>query len=165
MKVWAFYESQKQVKGDIENYRCIFQIEGDGGIGGKCTCVLFTAINKEWSNSKTAGLFCLNLGRRKQKILVGPSSELNVFFSSIYLILDRGKALFSCILDPEFREIRLPILARVLQYFVRDGVTWVCWAALMESCDMPSAKSDVNGPKKKIYFGDFELEIDKNTKL
>ena len=42
----------KQVKSDIENFKRFIQIEDDGGIGGKFTCVLLISINKEWSNSK-----------------------------------------------------------------------------------------------------------------
>ena len=49
-KVWAFSEFLKLVKIDTENFKCLFQIEDDGGIGGKCNCVLHTAINKEGSN-------------------------------------------------------------------------------------------------------------------
>ena len=61
------------MKSDIENLKCLFQIEDDGGIGGKCTCVLLIAMNKEWSNSKTGGLFRLALGKRKLDILLFPS--------------------------------------------------------------------------------------------
>ena len=57
------------MKSDIENFKCLFQIE-DGGIGGKCTCVLLIAMNKDLSNSKIAGLFRLALGKRKLEILL-----------------------------------------------------------------------------------------------
>ena len=58
------------MKSDIENFKCLFQIEDDGGIGGKCTCVLLIAMNKDLSNSKIAGLFRLALGKRKLEILL-----------------------------------------------------------------------------------------------
>ena len=38
------------------------------------------------------------------------------------------------------------------------------YAVVFAIMDMASAKSDVNGPKKKYVFCDFELESDKNTK-
>ena len=58
------------MKSDIENFKCLFQIEDDGGIGGKCTCVLLIAMNQDLSNSKIAGLFRLALGKRKLAILL-----------------------------------------------------------------------------------------------
>ena len=45
MKVWAFSEFKNQVKSEIENFKYLFQIEDDGGIGGKCTCVQLIALN------------------------------------------------------------------------------------------------------------------------
>ena len=38
------------------------------------------------------------------------------------------------------------------------------YAVILAIMDMASAKSDVNGSKKKYVFGDFELESDKNSK-
>ena len=38
------------VKSDIENFKWLFQIEDDGGIGGKCICVERIVINEELSN-------------------------------------------------------------------------------------------------------------------
>ena len=45
MNVWAFSDLYNQVKSDIENFKWLFQIEDDGGTGGKCTCVQPIAIN------------------------------------------------------------------------------------------------------------------------
>ena len=56
------------MKSDIENFKCLFQIEEDGGIEGKCTCVLLMAMNKDLSNTKIAGLFRLALGKGKLEI-------------------------------------------------------------------------------------------------
>ena len=39
------------------------------------------------------------------------------------------------------------------------------YAVVLVIMDMASAKSDVNGPKKKYGFGDFELESDKKHKI
>ena len=47
MKVGAFSYFYKQVKSEIEDFKQLFQIEDDGGIGGKYTCVQPFAINKE----------------------------------------------------------------------------------------------------------------------
>ena len=33
MKIWAFSDFFNQVKSDIENFKRLFQIEDDGGIG------------------------------------------------------------------------------------------------------------------------------------
>ena len=68
------------MKSDIENFKWLFQIEDDGGIGGKCTCVQLIAINKEWSNCKITVLFRLVLGKEKLTILV-TSSELYLVFT------------------------------------------------------------------------------------
>ena len=35
------------MKVDLKNFKWLFQIEDDGGIGGECTCVQFIAINKK----------------------------------------------------------------------------------------------------------------------
>ena len=53
------------MKSDIENLKCLFQIEDDGGIGGKWTYVQLIAKNKELLSSKTTVLFCLVLGKVK----------------------------------------------------------------------------------------------------
>ena len=48
MKVWVFSDLLNQVKSDIQNFKQLFQIEDDGGKGGKCTGVYIFAMNKEW---------------------------------------------------------------------------------------------------------------------
>ena len=48
--VSASKDQRSKVKSNIENFKWLFQIEDDGGIGGKCTCVQLIAINKELSN-------------------------------------------------------------------------------------------------------------------
>ena len=70
MKVWEFSKFYKQVKSDIENFKCSFQIVDDGGIGGKCTCVLLMAMNKDLSNTEIAGLFRFALGKGKLEIFL-----------------------------------------------------------------------------------------------
>ena len=50
MKVWAFSDFLSKVKSDFENFKWLFQIEDDGGIGGKCTCVPLIVINEKLSN-------------------------------------------------------------------------------------------------------------------
>ena len=37
------------IESDIENFKWLFHIEDDGGIGGKCTYVQLIAINKDLS--------------------------------------------------------------------------------------------------------------------
>ena len=54
------------MKSDIENIKWVFQIEDDGRIKEKCTCVQLIAINKIWSNFKTT-LFNILFGVRKGK--------------------------------------------------------------------------------------------------
>ena len=54
-----------QVKSDIEYLKWLFQIEYDGGIWGKYTCVQLIAVYKELSNCKTTVLFCLVLGKKR----------------------------------------------------------------------------------------------------
>ena len=56
------------MKTVIEKVKGLFEVEDDGGIGGKCTCVQLISINKEQSNCKTIMLFRLVLGKEKQKI-------------------------------------------------------------------------------------------------
>ena len=58
----------------------IFQIEDDGGIGGKYTCVQFVAINKDQSILKTTVLFRLYLKKGKTGNFVVTSSELYLCF-------------------------------------------------------------------------------------
>ena len=72
------------MKINIENFKWLFHIEYDEGIGGKCTCVQLIAINNEWSISKTDVLMCW------WKMLV-TSSELYLVFWSIYSILGTEK--------------------------------------------------------------------------
>ena len=47
MIVWTFSDIYNQVKINIKNFKGVFQVEDDGGIGGKCICVQPIAINKE----------------------------------------------------------------------------------------------------------------------
>ena len=77
------------MKSDIEHFKYLFQIEDDGGIGGKCTCVLLIAINKEGSNSKTAGLFCLALGKRKLEIVLFPAQSYTYLLINLLNTWDR----------------------------------------------------------------------------
>ena len=79
------------MKSDIEHFKWLFQIEDNGGIGGKCTCVHLIA----------TVLFWLVLGKEKPTILV-TSSELHLvfdqftqykeqnFFFFFTFIVDRG---------------------------------------------------------------------------
>ena len=67
------------MKSDIKNFKWLFQIEDDGGIGGKCTCVQLIAINKYLSNYQATVLFRLVLGKEKLKTSV-ISSELYLVF-------------------------------------------------------------------------------------
>ena len=45
------------MKNYIENFKWLFQIEDDGGMGGKGTCVQLIALNKELSSCLTTVLF------------------------------------------------------------------------------------------------------------
>ena len=45
-KFVTFSDFENQVKINIENFKWLFQIEDDGGIGRKCTCVELIAINE-----------------------------------------------------------------------------------------------------------------------
>ena len=47
MIVWTFSDIYNQVKINIKNFKWVFQVEDDGGMWGKCTCVQPIAINKE----------------------------------------------------------------------------------------------------------------------
>ena len=62
------------------------------------------------------------------QILRDPQTHVGPVFLLSNLILGKETILFSCIGDPGCKEIRLPILARVLLCLVRVGVTWVSWA-------------------------------------
>ena len=68
------------MKNDIENFKSTFQIEGDGAIGGKCTCVLVIAI----AIIKFQNRCVIPFGFRKEKTgkKIVPSSELNLVFDN-----------------------------------------------------------------------------------
>ena len=77
------------MKRDIENFKWVFQIEDDVGIG-KSTCVQRIAINKELSNCKTTVLIRLVLGKEKVKIKVtsrGVNKRTHIYFSMVYRLI------------------------------------------------------------------------------
>ena len=91
------------MKSDIDNFKWLFQIEDDGGIRGKNTCVQLIVINNELSNCSTPALFRLVLGKEIQKILV-TSSQLYLVFWSIYSIQEtEEKNTFTFIVDCGWR--------------------------------------------------------------
>ena len=69
------------MKSENQNFKWLFQIEDDGRIGGKCTCVYLIAMN--YIGIKITKHCDIPFGFRKGKSgdLVFPSSEL-------YLVLD-----------------------------------------------------------------------------
>ena len=93
------------MKSDIENFKYLFQIEDDVGIGGKCTCVQLIARNQEWSNCKTTVLFRLVLGKEKLKNLV-TISELYLLFDQFTQYKGKKRKKITLILDHVWRESR-----------------------------------------------------------
>ena len=87
MKILALSEFQNPVKSDIENIKQVFQIEDDGGIGGKCACVQLIAPNKELL-SQTTAIFCLNLGKDNWNILL-PDLSFTQFLINLLNTRDR----------------------------------------------------------------------------
>ena len=57
------------MENDIENYKCVFQIEDDGRIGGKCTYVQFIAIKRMFKLQNNY-FSCWVLGKEKLNLLV-----------------------------------------------------------------------------------------------
>ena len=90
MKVWAFSDFQNQVKSNIDNFKCLFQKEDDGGTGGKCTCVQLIVINKELSNHCIIP-FGFRKGKQTKKLELPVQSYLQFFFY-INLLNARDKA-------------------------------------------------------------------------
>ena len=61
------------MKSDITNLKWVYQIDDDGGIGEKCTCVKLIALYKTLLIFKTTVLFRLALG--KEQILLLPAQS------------------------------------------------------------------------------------------
>ena len=73
------------MKSDIDNFKWLFQIEDDGRIAGKVTCVQLIGILKNYKIAKQLYYFFLILGNKKLKTLV-TSSQLYIVFGLIYSI-------------------------------------------------------------------------------
>ena len=89
-------------------------------------------------------MFAISKGKTGN--LVVPSLELYLFLGLNYPILGTEKVVYSCTVDCEWREIRLPWLDRGLLCLVRVGLEWVSRAVppvVIESYFTPSNQNYV----------------------
>ena len=82
------------MKSEIENFKYLFQKEDDGEIGGKCTCVLLIAPNKELSNSQTTVIFRLILGKEKLELFWDQIIDLYSFLINLLNTRDRKGSIY-----------------------------------------------------------------------
>ena len=64
------------MKSDIQHFKQLFQIEDDGGKGGKCTCVEIFSIYMNDKNCK-ACFILFDFGKEKTVNLVIPAQSYN----------------------------------------------------------------------------------------
>ena len=89
-----------------------------GQLGTNSPLYNFLASTKNYKVSK-ACVFPFGFRKGKTGNLIGRKSVLYLVSGSIYSIIGKEKALYTCILDCDWRESRLPWLNRVMLCFVK----------------------------------------------
>ena len=132
----------------------VFQIEDDGGMGGKCTCVQLIALNKNYQISKP---LCYSIWFYQFK-------AISIFFLNQFTqYKGHKKKTFTFIVDHGWRQSRLPSLARVLlwlQLVCHKGL----WHLTVRYLDKLQWRHTFFGPKGISINYQLSLCYQSNTK-
>ena len=96
-----------------------FEVEDDGGVGGKQTCASLITLHLELLNFKR--LFTVFVSRKGIQFISSCAQFRAMSRFGMYFLQTKDKeALFTCIFDPDLGDSRLPWLDNVL--LCLDGV-------------------------------------------